>query len=188
MPGSIIIGAIGSTPQGKALIKEVTDFIANLKCRFKGSCSPKFQEIVKKTGGAIGYYRLDEKGVQYYFLNDTQMFRNQSEMEIWYKASGTWRRFKDAGLDPCCLKQTVVPTEAFTVAADGKGFGGTIELKIDGFSVLVDKMIYDPSVHKFASSFVSQTPSDREKTETNGAVPGGVGILPLAAAAYFVTK
>lgn len=184
MPASIIVGAISSTPQGKAFLKEVTDFIANLKCRFKGSCGPKFAEIVKKTGGHIGYKRLDAQGRVYYFLNDTQYFTTQAQMETWYKASGTWKRYKDAGLEPCCLRQNFPPDEAFTVPTDGKGFGGSIELNVDGFRVLVDKNSYDPNIHKFTSGTTVST----DPAKNGGDKPqAGSNLLPLVGA-YLVLK
>lgn len=182
----------------KSLVDKVGNFIAGIQCRLKGSCSPKFQAAVLATGGAVGYKRVKFEGgkrLEWWFLNTTEYLSwdaaAPNSMKTWYQASGYWQKLKDAGLDPCCLKQTFPPAEAFP---DRGNFGGVSTIIVDGVKVEVDQASYDPSVHKFETlaAVGDYTAGDTTpKVISTGAQTSGgnsLALLGLAAGAFFLFK
>lgn len=174
----------------KSLVDKVGQFISGIQCKLKGSCSPKFQAAVLASGGAVGYKRVKYEGgkrLEYWFLNTTEYLSwdaaAPNSMKTWYQASGYWQKLKDAGLDPCCLKQTYPPAEAFP---DKGEFGGISIIKVDGINVEVDKATYDPSVHKFetlaASGDYTEGDTTPKQISTGAQTSGGNGLALLAAA------
>ena len=186
--------AVKQVGRVESLVKSVEQFIGGIKCQLKGSCSPKFQQAVLATGGAVGYKRVkfeNGKRLEWWFLNTTEYLSwdnaAPNAMKTWYQASGYWQKLKDAGLDSCCLKQTFPPAEAFP---DKGNFAGVTEIIVDGVKVQVDKGSYDPSVHKFdtlavSGDYVKETPVNN----SSGAQTNDGNLLMLGAfvvAGYFL--
>lgn len=171
----------------QSLVKKIDAFIQNLQCRLKGSCSPKFTAAIAATGGTVGYKRVrfeNGKRLEWWFLNTTEFLSwdnaAPNSMKAWYQASGYWDKLRAAGLDPCCLKQSFPPAEAFP---DRGEFGGITEIYVDGVKVQVDKVSYDPSVHKFETLAAAGDYTVDDKTKTvSSTQPGqnGLGLLALA--------
>jgi len=145
--------------KGKGILDKIGKFITGLACKAQGSCKDNFNKAIAATGGTVGYRRRTRDGGEQWFLNTTESISwddsAPNAMRTWYQVSGYWQKLKDAGLNPCCLKQTYPPAEAFPFAADGKLFDGWLTIRVGEFDVNVDKISYNPDVHQFTSTATS---------------------------------
>ncbi len=190
-PQAILATAqILSDPKTQKKANQLIAYIEGLICRVKGSCSPKFSAVIAQIGIA-GYRRGTSSSWSYYLHNGIHLTQDLTKFynaQNWYFGSGYWEKFRNAGLDNCCLKQKWPPTEAFPLS--GKPLIISTMAKLpNGLQFEVDPERFDPTTYQMElddffkrQGGVQELPKQTPTITPN--VASGTGLLPLLLIAF----
>lgn len=178
-----------SSPAGQQKLSDFQKFLNEVVCRLHTSCHPKLEQITRKVGYA-GYSKGEGQTWSIYLENGLMLWEKPGYplgAKDWYVRSGYWERLKNAGLDPCCLRQSLPPSEAFPFRTQPRKEPISVKLP-DGRIVLADPDVFDPnSYQRELDSFTQSQTGTQPLTVAPTLAPASPLALPLLIG-YFLTR
>ena len=142
--------------------KGIQALFSNILCRVKGSCKPKLEKAARDFGrwGYIaktdGWTFRDSQGNtsnDLYFLESGEFLTWEdsaaNSIRRWYSNSGKAEHLANNGVDPCCLKASLPPSEFFRRQNRKMKQSDIVTFEYRGYTVNWDKELFDVQRIKF---------------------------------------